>query len=267
MKRRFTFISVLLLFSFANAFCQSRSVEGKVSDEKGQPLPGVSIRVNSTIRTTASDADGKFIISAKNGDTLVCSYIGYNPARVVVTNKTTYNIKLSPSSIELNETVVIGYQSISRRSVTTAVSSVSSKDIAPTTTSNVGDALQGKVPGLQVIDGGGTPGASPKLLVRGFATVTGSSNPLIVVDGVVTSFGSLNDINPSDIASVDVLKDAAATAIYGSRGGEGVIIITTKRGANGKTVINFNGTSGLNHLENPNMAGTTENLNFFKKKK
>lgn len=265
MKKRFTFISVLLVFFCVNAFSQSKSVKGRVSDENDQPLPGVSIKISSTKRATVSDGKGNFAISAQVGDTIVCSYIGYKVTKVPVTAELMYIIKLAPSNIALNETVVIGYQSISRRSVTTAVSSVSSKDIAPTTTSNVGDALQGKVPGLQVIDGGGTPGASPKLLVRGFATVTGSSNPLIVVDGVVTSFGSLNDINPSDIASVDVLKDAAATAIYGSRGGEGVIIITTKRGANGKTVINFNGTSGLNHLENPNMAGTTEYVNFYKK--
>lgn len=265
MKRRFTFLSVLLLFFFGTAFSQSRIIKGRVSDENDQPLIGVSIKVSPAAESTSSDAKGNFSVMAKPGDTLVCTYIGYKTARVLVSAEQVYNIKMSLSSLMLNETVVIGYQSISRRSVTTAVSSVYSKDIAPTTTSNVGDALQGKVPGLQVIDGGGTPGASPKLLIRGFATITGSSNPLIVVDGVVTSFGSLNDINPADIDKIDVLKDAAATAIYGSRGGEGVIIITTKRGKNGKTVINFNGTSGINRLDNPNLAGTPEYLSLYTK--
>lgn len=264
MKKRFLLISVLLLFLFNSAFSQSRIVKGKVTDVNGQTLIGVSVKIKGSRVGTVTDVKGNFELTSRTGDILVFSYIGYDVKEVAVTEAPFYNIKLTTSNIALNEAVVIGYQTISRKSVTTAVSSVSSKDIAPTTTSNVGDALQGKVPGLQVIDGGGTPGASPKLLIRGLATITGSSNPLIVVDGVVTSFGGLNDINPSDIASVDVLKDAAATAIYGSRGGEGVVIITTKRGANGKTVINFNGTSGINHLENPHMAGTAEYLNFYK---
>ncbi|MGN6181071.1 MAG: SusC/RagA family TonB-linked outer membrane protein, partial [Mucilaginibacter sp.] len=265
MKQRFTLLSCLLLFTIFTAFAQNRNVKGKVTDENDQPLIGVTVKVNTTHIAAATDARGNFSIAAKPTDTLIFSFIGYDALKIPVTSAGVYNAKLHISNIALNEAVVIGYQSITRRSVTTAVSSVTSKDIAPTTTSNVGETLQGKVPGLEVIDGGGTPGASPKLLVRGFATITGASNPLIVVDGVVTAYGSLNDINPADIARVDVLKDAAATAIYGSRGGEGVIIITTKRGANGKTQINFNGTSGMNHLENPNLAATPEYLGFYTK--
>jgi TonB-linked SusC/RagA family outer membrane protein len=264
MKRKFTLVLMLFLFFFSTGYSQSRIVKGKVIDENEQPIPGVTIKSKATPQGSASDSKGNFTIVSNPVDTLLISFVGYNVKKVPVTSSDFYSVNLIPSSIGLNEVVVIGYQAITRRSVTTAISSVSSKDIAPTTSSNVADALQGKVPGLQVIEGGGNPGASPKLLIRGFTTITGSSNPLIVVDGVVTSFGGLNDIDPGDIASVDVLKDAAGTAIYGSRGGEGVILITTKRGANGKTIVNFNGTSGMSHLQNPNLAGTTEYLNFYK---
>jgi len=265
MKRKITLFTVFLILIFSSAFAQNKDIKGKVTDDTDQPIEGLSVTIKGSKAGTKTNALGLFKISAKNGDVLLFTSVGYNPNEVMVADGAVYTIKVSRSNTNLAEAVVIGYQTISRKSVTTAVSSVSAKDIAPTTTSNVGDALQGKIAGLQVIQGGGNPGASPKLLIRGFATITGSSNPLIVVDGVVTSFGSLNDIDPADIASVDVLKDAASTAIYGSRGGEGVIIITTKRGKNGKTMISFNGSSGINTLQNPNLAGTAEYLNLYTK--
>lgn len=262
MKRRSTLISVLLLFLCNLAFSQTRSIKGRVVDNTDRALIGVSITLKGSNGGTISDAAGNFQLHAKAGDVLIFTYIGFNRKEVLVGDQEQYDVKLTLSDNMLNETVVIGYQTITRKSVTTAVSSVSTKDIAPTTTSNVADALQGKVPGLQVFQGGGYPGAQPKLLIRGFATITGSSDPLIVVDGVVTSFGSLNDINPSDIDKVDVLKDAAATAIYGSRGGEGVLLITTKRGKD-KTLINFNGTSGMSHWVDPKLAETDEYVSYY----
>jgi TonB-linked SusC/RagA family outer membrane protein len=255
---------VFLLFMVNFAFAQKREITGKVIDDTNQILIGVSVKIKGTNIGMATGTNGTFSLQAKNGDILAFSYLGFQSKEVVVTDKSNYSIILNFASNNLDEAVVIGYQTITRKSVTTAISSIDSKDIAPTVTSNVAQALQGKVAGLQVIQGGGGPGSSPKLLVRGFATITGASNPLIVVDGVVTSFGSLNDINPADIDRVDVLKDAASTAIYGSRGGAGVLLITTKRGE-GKTKINFSGSTGINHLEKPNLAGTAEFVNFYKK--
>ncbi|MEB0250090.1 TonB-dependent receptor plug domain-containing protein, partial [Mucilaginibacter sp. 5B2] len=254
---------MLLTLCCSLAFSQNRLIRGRTTDNANQALIGVSISLKGTTTGTVSDTSGNFRINAAAGNILIISYLGYKTRELSITDRDQYNIQLFSAGNMLDETVVIGYQSISRRSVTTAVSSVGTKDIAPTTTSNVADALQGKVPGLQVFQGGGNPGTQPKLLIRGFATITGSSDPLIVVDGVITSFGSLNDINPSDIEKVDVLKDAASTAIYGSRGGSGVLLITTKRGKE-KTQINFNGTTGMSQWVNPNLAGTDEFVNHYR---
>ncbi|MEB0262049.1 SusC/RagA family TonB-linked outer membrane protein [Mucilaginibacter sp. 10I4] len=263
MKRRSTLTLMLLMLCCSLAFSQNRLIRGRTTDNANQALIGVSISLKGTTTGTVSDTSGNFRINAAAGNILIISYLGYKTRELSITDRDQYNIQLFSAGNMLDETVVIGYQSISRRSVTTAVSSVGTKDIAPTTTSNVADALQGKVPGLQVFQGGGNPGTQPKLLIRGFATITGSSDPLIVVDGVITSFGSLNDINPSDIEKVDVLKDAASTAIYGSRGGSGVLLITTKRGKE-KTQINFNGTTGMSQWVNPNLAGTDEFVNHYR---
>lgn len=264
MKRQSLTIILLLLFFVSNIYAQQRKITGKVTDDKNQALIGVGIKIKGTNIGVVTDLNGKFLLNSKNGDVLTFSYLGFATQEITVTDKTDYEVSLSSASNTLDEAVVIGYQTVTRKSITTAISSVSNKDIAPTTTSNVGDALQGKIAGLQVFQGGGNPGSQPKLLIRGFATITGSSNPLIVIDGIVTSFGGLNDVNPSDIETVDVLKDAAATAIYGSRGGEGVILITTKKGL-GKTKINFNGNSGINNWVKPNLAGTSEYVNYYKK--
>lgn len=263
MKRKSTKIFLLLFLLVNFAFAQQREITGKVLDETKQTLIGVSVKIKGTNTGMATSSNGSFSLKANVGDVLIVSYLGFQTKEVTISDKDNYIITLQLATNSLAEAVVIGYQTISRKSITTAISSVSSQDIESTTTSNVAEALQGKVAGLQVFQGGGNPGAQPKLLIRGFTTITGSSNPLIVIDGVVTSFGGLNDINPSDIDKVDVLKDAAATAIYGSRGGAGVILITTKKGV-GKTKINFTGTSGVNSWVKPNLAGTEEYVNYYK---
>jgi TonB-dependent starch-binding outer membrane protein SusC len=241
------------------------TVKGVVTDEGGEKIPGVGVTVKGTSRGTNTNSNGEFSISGVDAKTvLVFSFVGYRSQEITVGNRTTINVALSVDNKTLEEVVVVGYQTITRKSVTTAISSVSEKDLSPTTTNNIAQTLQGKVPGLQVFQGNGNPGSSPKLLIRGFATITGGSNPLIVVDGVVTSFGGLNDINPNDIEQVDVLKDAAATAIYGSRGGSGVLLITTKKGS-GKTKISFSGTSGVNSWVNPNLAQTNEFVQHYSK--
>jgi TonB-dependent starch-binding outer membrane protein SusC len=264
MKKQILLYLITLLSISNFLYAQDYRITGKVTDESLQPLPGVSVRVSNSNNGVSSDKNGAFSIAAKTGDVLILSFVGFRTQEVKVTTEKNYNVAMIEAVSNLDEVVVVGYQSITRKSVTTAIASVNNKDIAPTSTSNVAEALQGKVPGLQVFQGSGNPGAQPKLLVRGFATITGGSNPLIVVDGVVTSFGGLNDINPNDIAQVDVLKDAAATAIYGSRGGSGVLLITTKKGE-GKTKISFSGTSGVNMWANPNLAQTPEFVEHYTK--
>ncbi|SER85117.1 SusC/RagA family TonB-linked outer membrane protein [Pedobacter rhizosphaerae] len=262
--RRLILFFVVLLFSVGSIYAQIKKISGVVKDESGVTLVGVSVKIKDSNLAVATGSNGGFSIEAKPGDILVFTYIGYKNKEVPVTTVTNYSVVLNSASYNLDDAVVIGYQSIKRKSVTTAISSVGVKDIAPTTTSNVAEALQGKVAGLQVFQGSGAPGAQPKMLVRGFTSITGSSNPLVVVDGVITSFGGLNDINPSDIDKVDVLKDAAATAIYGSRGGAGVILVTTKRGE-GKPQVNFSGSSGINHWVKPNLAGTNEFVDYYQR--
>lgn len=264
MKLKIWLLIIPLFLLGRVAFAQQKTIKGVVMDEQKQPVDGVSIVIQGKPGGQISNADGEFKMQAEPGDLLILSNIGYKTRRVPVTSAINYNIILSSTANTLSDAVVIGYQTIKRKSITTAISSVSSKDIAPSTSSNVGNILQGKVPGLQVFQGGGSPGSQPKILVRGFATITGGSNPLIVVDGVITSYGGLNDINPADIETVDVLKDAASTAIYGSRGGEGVILITTKKGI-GKTKVNFSGNSGVNRWTKPHLAGTKEYVDHYTK--
>jgi TonB-linked SusC/RagA family outer membrane protein len=263
MKRLLLFFTALLL-SVSSLIAQQKRITGVIKDESGETLIGVSVKIKGTNIAVATNTNGAFAIDAAEGSTLLLTYIGYKPKEVPVTGSVVYNITLSSAALNLDEAVVIGYQIIKRKSVTTAISSVGVKDITPTTTSNVAEALQGKVAGLQVFQGSGAPGSSPKMLIRGFTSITGSSNPLVVVDGVITSFGGLNDINPVDIDKVDVLKDAAATAIYGSRGGAGVILVTTKRGE-GKAQINFSGSSGINHWVKPKLAGATEFVDYYQR--
>jgi TonB-dependent starch-binding outer membrane protein SusC len=254
----------LCLFLIAHLMNAQDNISGVIKDKDGSPLPGATVLEKGTQNATVTNNEGVFNLKVPKGSKLIVSFVGYEPKEIAVENSSTLDIVLQSDEKTLSELVVVGYQAITRKSVTTAISSVNSKEIAPTTTNNIAQALQGKVPGLQVFQGSGNPGAQPKLLIRGFATITGGSNPLIVVDGVVTSFGGLNDINPDDIEQVDVLKDAAATAIYGSRGGSGVLLITTKRGV-GKTKISFSGTSGVNSWENPNLAQTDEFVQHYSK--
>jgi TonB-dependent starch-binding outer membrane protein SusC len=256
-------LKISLCFSlFVCAFAtQAQSITGTIKGTDGSPLLGAAVVQKGTQNGTTTNEEGKFSLNAPIGSTLLVSFIGYETQELAASPN--MDITLAEQKA-LQELVVVGYQAITRKSVTTAISSVNEKEIAPTTTNNIAQTLQGKVPGLQVFQGSGNPGAQPKLLIRGFATITGGSNPLIVVDGVVTSFGGLNDINPNDIEQVDVLKDAAATAIYGSRGGSGVLLITTKKGV-GKTKISFSGTSGVNNWDNPNLARSEEFVQHYSK--
>ncbi|RZK86514.1 MAG: SusC/RagA family protein, partial [Pedobacter sp.] len=221
------------------------AIGGTVTDEKGQALPGVSVYDKQTKKSTTTDGNGKFSLDVPNGTTLVFSYIGYETQEVSVASSKTINVRLKESSNTLNEVVAIGYQKIRKSDVTGAISSVKASEMnlsAPT----VGQALVGKVAGVQVSQTSGAPYAGTKIRVRGVGSINASSNPLYVIDGYPS--GNNVFINPEDIETIDILKDAASAAIYGSRASGGVVMITTKRGKDGKGRFQYDVQAGITQL-------------------
>ena len=243
------------LILYSNAAYAQTMISGKVVDESGIPLPGVNILEMNTSNGTVSDVDGNYSLDVQDKATVVFSFIGYIKLEVPVNGRTTINITMVLDATGLDEVVVVGYGTQKRSDVTGAVTSLSSEFLEDRPIINIEEALQGQVPGLSVSSTGGQPGAATKMNIRGISSVSGSSQPLIVIDGfpmneVPTSgggnleqfssqIGSFAYINPDDIESVEVLKDASATAIYGNRGANGVILITTKQGRRGKSGITF----------------------------
>lgn len=217
-------------------------VSGRVVDEAGRPMPGVNVVVKGTTTGTSTDTDGNYRISVQSGDAvLIFTFIGYVSQEVPVGNQTVINVSLAPDIETLSEVVVVGYGTQTKATVTGAISSVSTKEISEQPVVNVTQALQGRVAGVTVVNNG-APGAAPIIRVRGVGTIN-NANPLFVVDGFPTE--DLNSINPKDIESVQVLKDASAAAIYGSRAGNGVVLITTKRGSSKKLTVNFDSYYGV----------------------
>jgi TonB-dependent starch-binding outer membrane protein SusC len=218
-------------------------VTGRVTDENSSPIPGANILIKGTAIGTTTDAEGKFSLHAPDADAvLVISFIGFVSQEIVVGNQTEINVALKADIQQLGEVVVVGYGTQKKASVTGAISSVSAKEISAQPVVNVGQALQGRIAGVSVVNNG-APGEAPIIRVRGIGTIN-NANPLFVVDGFPTS--DLNSFNPKDIESVDVLKDASAAAIYGSRASNGVVLITTKSGANNKKLtVNFDSYYGV----------------------
>ena len=262
MKNHHLKIAVLFLFSaffmISSAFAQEVTVTGKVVDSQSkEPLPGVSIVVDGTTTGTVTNFDGEYTIDVNTGAVLVYSYIGYSDLQKEVTAGGVMNIELSTSTESLDEVVIVGYGSVKKKDATGAVSSVKTEDFNRGVSSSPSDLIQGKVSGVMITNSSGDPGANTSIRIRGNSSVRSGNDPLIVVDGVPLSGGAttasanvgigdsdarnpLNFINPSDIESMDILKDASATAIYGSRGANGVIIITTKKGTSGKNHVEYN---------------------------
>ncbi|KGL63130.1 SusC/RagA family TonB-linked outer membrane protein [Polaribacter sp. Hel1_85] len=219
-----------------NVYSQNKTITGVVNDSSGNTLPGVSVIIKGTKKGVTTDFDGNYSISnVSPNNELVFSYLGMASQTILVGNKTKINIVLKDDASSLDEIVVIGYGKTSRRTVTGAISSVKSEDITKTPVVSVDQALQGNAAGVSVTNAG-SPGASPQVQIRGLGTF-GNSQPLYVIDGVVS--GGLNEINPNDIETMDVLKDASTAAIYGSRASNGVVMITTKKGKSGKTKLTF----------------------------
>lgn len=227
----------------AQASTQDITVNGTVLDEFGDPLIGVSVMIKGKNAGALTDIDGNFSLKVPKGTTLEFSYVGYKPKSVVVNSSEDLNIELEPNANVLDETVVIGYGTQKRRDLTGAISTVKNEDITLSPTSNAMDALQGKVAGLDITRASGQAGATPSVQLRGTRSFTASGSPTYIIDGMP---GDINTINPNDIESIEVLKDASSTAIYGSSGANGIIIVTTKSGKEGKTVVNLNAYLGVN---------------------
>jgi len=250
MHSTFKYIPIVAVaLSSANMnklYAQQRSIQGKVTDvTTGQALAGVSVRISDQNKVTLTDARGEFTINASGKDVplLEFSFIGYESQQLRVSG-TNISLALTPSSTDLEEVVVVAYGTSKRSNITGSVSTVSSKAIENRQVSNITKALEGQVPGLQSVASSGQPGTEATIRIRGIGSINASSAPLIVLDGNPYA-GDINSINPNDIQSISVLKDAASSALYGSRGANGVIIITTKSGvASDNTKINLNFTQG-----------------------
>ncbi|QXU44255.1 TonB-dependent receptor [Pedobacter sp. D749] len=250
----FLFVLILSLGKSNNSIAQTIaqiSISGKVKDNKGNPIPGASISVKGTTQVVASDANGNFKISAQKGESLVISFVGYVTNTVLVANETQLSIILAEDKDKnLQDVIVIGYGTQKRSDVTGSVVSVPKARLSQLPVTNVLQSIEGAVAGVNVTTTSSVPGSQPNALIRGQNSISAGTGPYVVVDGVplTKTGGSLNDINPNDIASVEILKDASATAIYGTNGSNGVILITTKRGTTGKPVIRYSGYAGIDNI-------------------
>ncbi|GAB1451345.1 TonB-dependent receptor [Draconibacterium sp.] len=216
-----------------------QTVKGKITDSQtGESLVGVNVVEKGTTNGTVTNVDGNYTINIAPNAVLNVSFIGYHMQEIQVAGKTTIDVVMLQETTELDEVVAIGYGVVKKRDLTGSVSTVKSKDIQKTTSSNALQSMQARVPGLDVMQSSGQAGAAVSINLRGNRSINASNSPLILVDGI--EYGSTLDINPSDIESMEILKDASSTAIYGTRGANGVILITTKRGQAGKTRVNFN---------------------------
>lgn len=231
-------------------------IKGQVRNEKNEPVVGASIQIKGSSTGVSTDQDGKFTIMAPANAILVIHWLGYTTLEVPANGGSFINVQLEPSSKALNEIVVIGYGSQRKKDITGAITSVNAEDIRSLPTTNAEQALQGKAAGVDVITSSNKPGAEPQVRIRGSRSFSAGNNPLYVVDGIplisgvdlgngAVSAGGISDISTADIASIEVLKDASATAIYGSRGANGVVLITTKRGKKGAPSVTYNGYYGV----------------------
>jgi TonB-dependent starch-binding outer membrane protein SusC len=245
MKKQFTRYFLLLFLLGCTvinfAYAQQGQISGKVAEsDSGEGIPGVSVLVKGTTRGAITDLDGNFTISAGGNDVLVFSFIGFQTIEEAVGNRSIINVALSASIQALNEVIVVGYGTQERKEITSAVTSVKAENFNQGTVNDPRQLLQGKVAGLNIARPGGNPNAGFNMRLRGISSIGENAEPLVVIDGVIG--GSLATVDPNDIESIDVLKDGSAAAIYGTRGSAGVILITTKTGKTGRTVVEYNGS-------------------------
>jgi TonB-linked SusC/RagA family outer membrane protein len=251
-------ILCLILLSCTFLIGQNTVIRGTVTTTDG-PLPGVNILEEGTKNGTVTDIEGTFLLNVDSSNAfLLISFVGYQTKRIAYEGQTSLDIFLEMDQTDLGEVVVIGYGTATRREITSSIASVEGEDLNRMTVGNVSESLQGLASGVQVVNGGGGPGQSPQILVRGIVT-NQNTEPLIVVDGVPLPEGSnLNFLNPSDIESMQILKDGSAASIYGTRASNGVVLITTVRGVNEKPVITFTSSYGAKALAKPAVANARE---------
>ncbi len=254
IRKSLPVVVMLMVFSLS-AFAQAMVKGTVVSGDDGEPIPGVNVLIKGSASGTITDFNGAYQLQAKKSDVLVFSFVGYKPKEVLVGDQQQIDVKLGADVKSLNEVVVIGYGSAKKSDLTGSVTAITASDFNQGAISSPQELLNGKVPGVQITNGGGAPGAGATIRIRGGASLNASNDPLIIIDGVPMDNGGvagmrnpLNTINPSDIETFTVLKDASATAIYGSRASNGVIIITTKKGTKGKMTVDYTGTVSVGQI-------------------
>ncbi|MGB8375734.1 MAG: TonB-dependent receptor plug domain-containing protein, partial [Salegentibacter sp.] len=246
MKKRLNGILTLLLALVVQiTFAQEKTVTGSVVDEEGLPLPGVNVIVKGTNNGTQTDFDGNYSITAGEGQSLVFSYVGFTTQEKLIGAENKIDIVLNIDTGTLQEVVVVGYGTATKQSFTGTATKVDGEVLNRKSVANVSQALAGEAAGVRVINTSGQPGTEATIRIRGIGSVNGNRDPLYVVDGVPFN-GSISSINPADIESTTILKDAAATAIYGARGANGVIVINTKDGKAGQSYVEVEVKSGQN---------------------
>src|SRR4051812_13335957 len=244
---------VFFLFASQNISAQQVAITGTVTGDNNTPLSGASVTVKGGSKGTSTNASGAFTLSAPSDATLVFSSVGFTSKEVAVAGRSTVNVSLVASNSQLEQVVVVGYGTQRKIDVTGSVASVKGADIAKQPVLTATQAIQGRVAGVQIITSG-DPNSSPTVRIRGVGTMLGGASPLYVVDGVITD--DIRNINSADITSMDILKDASATAIYGMRAANGVLIITTKKGRTGRMIAAYDGTVGFREISKlVNMAG------------
>lgn len=251
-------LCLLLYGTFINA--QSIPIKGKVTGPDGSPIIGASVSIKGQKNGTVTDISGTYKLQAPKNAVLTFSFIGYLPQDIPVNGRSDIEVKLEEDQKKLDEVVVVGYGQQKKKDVTGAISSINSKTIMEVPVTNAQQALQGRTPGIDVLNNSNKPGDEPRVRVRGTRSLSAGNDPLYVVDGIPFA-GNLNDINPQDISSMDVLKDASATAIYGSRGANGVVLVSTRKGKIGKPQVNYSGMYGIvNSLGRTDMMDTQQYL-------
>jgi TonB-linked SusC/RagA family outer membrane protein len=221
---------------------QRITVTGQVRDTQGNPLPGVTVVIKGTTQGTVTDSEGRYSLpNVSNDAVLVFSFVGMQTREISVESKQQIDVVMQEEAIVLEEVVAVGYGTMRKSDLTGAVTSVDSKRLLDKPVFNVAQAISGKAPGVKIVERSGAPGGRPMIRIRGTTSINADNSPLVVVDGVIGVANALTMLNPNEIESIEVLKDASATAIYGARGANGVILITTKRGKTGEVQVEYNG--------------------------
>jgi len=257
-------LMIFLFLASTSVFAQKVTITGTVSDENGNPLPGATVQVKGSVQGTTTGVDGKYTLEVTGTtNTLVFSFVGYIQKEIPVQNQTVINISLEPDILGLQEVIVVGYGTQKKSDITGTVASLPKDRLENSPNLNITQAIQGSIAGVQVStsSSGANPGQT--IMVRGRNSITANNDPLIIVDGIPYG-GSISDVNPNDVKSIEVLKDASAAAIYGSRGANGVILITTKEGIEGKAVFNYDGKFSITDVTKVNRMLTGPEFYDFK---